>query len=532
MAAEKKSTTILFGNQRITTKLFWLISFMISILLLVGAVGMGMTMYMNSQAIHLMNQVDTARQAQVNFKIQIQEWKNTLLRGQNQENFNKYKESFVRSGKDVQDLLDKLKSQLAAGDSAIADIDVLKKVLINLQAKYLEELAGYETGNISSSEKVDRAVKGLDRGPTEDMDKIVAKISHSSNAQLDRLNLFSISVTASILILGIAGGLVLSLLISRSISHPLRMMTERVIDLSEGDGDLTRRVGLDSKDELGFMARKIDQFLAQIHEIVTVISGNSQNISHSAEQLAETSESMASSSEQLLAQSQSIAAATTQMNKNLQVVSAAVEEMTVSVQEVAKKAAEGSGVTNGANRSAVAINGEVKKLGENAREIGGVIESIVSIASQTNLLALNASIEAAGAGAAGRGFAVVASEVKELARQAGESSGTIRERIEGIQKGVGSTITAIEDVTAVIQNVNEINMSIASAVEEQSITSRELANNISQVSIASGEIARNIAGVSEATKATSRDAAATSKEAVALRGLSDELKKIVNRFRI
>ena len=145
------------------------------------------------------------------------------------------------------------------------------------------------------------------------------------------------------------------------------------------------------------------------------------------------------------------------------------------------------------------------QLGAAADEIGKVIEVIQDIAEQTNLRALNATIEAARAGEAGKGFAVVATEVKELAKQTASATDDIRRRIEGIQNSTGESVRAIGEISEVIKNVNEVSRTIASAVEEQSITTREIAQNVAQTTTAAEAVSRGVAESASACQEVTRN---------------------------
>ncbi len=193
-----------------------------------------------------------------------------------------------------------------------------------------------------------------------------------------------------------------------------------------------------------------------------------------------------------------------------------------------------------------ASNTQIRELGGAADEIGKVIELIQNIAEQTNLLALNATIEAARAGDAGKGFAVVATEVKELARQTASATEDIRKRVEGIQGSTGLAVKSIGDISEVVKQVNELSQTIASAVEEQSITTREIGKNMLQSSTAAQMVARgvaesatatheitqNIVRVDKAAKQAAVGAAQTQTAGRELSQVADQLQSLVAQFTV
>ena len=320
--------------------------------------------------------------------------------------------------------------------------------------------------------------------------------------------------------------------LSGVLTKPLNDTVERMKDLAEGEGDLTKRMEVDGVDEFAMLSTQMNRFIGKINEVITEISSNSTHLNQSAENLSERSENLSSGIEEVSQQSNSIAASSVQMNQNMQVVSSSVEEMSISVSEVSKRAHDAARVASDANTQAMNTDKIFTELGTNADLIGKVIDTIASIADETKLLALNAAIEAAGAGEAGKGFAVVASEVKELARQTAESSEDIKEKIYGIQSSSKEAVHAIKSISGIIGEVNDISSTIAASVEEQSITSKEIANNVNQAFSAVNEVTENINHISTASVEGAKDAGQLSTQSEELLELSTRLGSIVKRFKI
>jgi methyl-accepting chemotaxis protein len=280
---------------------------------------------------------------------------------------------------------------------------------------------------------------------------------------------------------------------------------------------------------IGFVAVLLSASMGFLltRRLTRALGDASKSLTGSASELATISAQLGAGAEETATQSQVVAATAEQMSVNMNAVAAAVEEMQASVGEIATNAGEASSVAAGAVETVENTNSRVAKLGEASIEIGRVIEVITSIAEQTNLLALNATIEAARAGEAGKGFAVVANEVKELAKETASATDEIGRRVASIQSETTDTVAAIGQIADVITKINDMQSTIAAAVEEQTATTSEIARNVSEAAVGTDEIARSIAMVSQAARDTSAGAATSETVAGAVRRSADAVKSVL-----
>jgi methyl-accepting chemotaxis protein len=330
----------------------------------------------------------------------------------------------------------------------------------------------------------------------------------------------------------VAVGLGLSLMLGRTISGPLKQVADRLQDIAQGEGDLTRRLEMTSKDEIGDVAHWFNVFIEKLQRIIRSVGTNTQSLAGSAEELTVVSQQMAGNAEETSAQSGVVSAASEQVSKNVQTVAAGADEMSASIKEIAQSATQAAHVAKQAVEVAEQTNQTITKLGESSAEIGDVIKVITSIAEQTNLLALNATIEAARAGEAGKGFAVVANEVKELAKQTGQATEDITQKISAIQLDTQGAVVAIQQIGGIVNQINDISNTIASAVEEQSVTTNEMSRNVGEAATATHEIVQNIAGVAQAAQSTASGATETQTAAQELARLATELQTAISQFKV
>jgi methyl-accepting chemotaxis protein len=279
--------------------------------------------------------------------------------------------------------------------------------------------------------------------------------------------------------------------------------------------DVTKQVELRSD---------LQALLEQVVKNATVLASASQ-------ELTAVSQQMAANAEETASQANVASAAAEQVSKNVTVVATGAEEMGASIQEIAKSANEAARVATSAVKVAETTNATVAKLGESSAEIGNVVKVITSIAQQTNLLALNATIEAARAGEAGKGFAVVANEVKELAKQTAKATEDISGKIEAIQRDTKGAVEAIAQIGKIINQINDLQNTIASAVEEQSVTTGEISRNVAEAAQGSNEIAQNVSGVAQAARSTTEGASNTQRSADELSKIALDLQKLVSQFK-
>ena len=351
-----------------------------------------------------------------------------------------------------------------------------------------------------------------------------------------------------------------ALLITRAILRPVQGVVANLTDLAEGEGDLTTRLPVRTRDEIGELAQRFNEFMDKLHHMIqditkgvdtlssssTELSAISQQMSASAEQTSRKSETVATAAEEMSANMSSVSAAMEQSSTNTGMVASAGEEMTATINEIAKNAEHARVISDQAVSQTKDAGAQMEILEKAAQAIGKVTETITEISEQTNLLALNATIEAARAGESGKGFAVVANEIKELAKQTAESTLDIKQQVEDIQNSTGGTMAAMDQIVNVINNVNEIVATIATAVEEQSVSTKEIAENISQISSGIGEVNENVAqsssvageitqSIGEVNQAAGEMANSSSQVRISaeeLSKLAEQLNGMVGKFKI
>jgi methyl-accepting chemotaxis protein len=483
--------------------------------------------------------------ANVEFKIQVQEWKNVLLRGQDAENLAKYWGQFEAQERKVQDILGEL-SQEARDDAALkGQVDRLRSEHQTLGANYRKGRDAFVAAG-GDAKAGDAAVKGIDRAASEQMTALVDQLREQSIQQAEQINASADrTITLGTLVM-LAASVVIALfslwLVNRHLIIPIRHLITHVDQLSHGR--FGQKVEVQRKDELGMLARAANtlrDFLASTTESLRLSSGNLDTASGELNQIA----------------SRMTLGINEQFERTDQVATA-MHEMSATAQEVARHAAEAAHAADDADNSArqggrvmestiqtiTGMRGEIantaeviRRLESDSGRIGKVLEVIRGIAEQTNLLALNAAIEAARAGEQGRGFAVVADEVRTLAQRTAESTAEINQIIDTVQTGALNAVRAIESgqsrseegvtqvteagamlqrITGAVEAIRDMNRQIATAAEEQTSVAEDISRNLTEITAIASSNQENV----ERTQAASHT----------LRNLSGELSEVTQRL--
>jgi len=266
-----------------------------------------------------------------------------------------------------------------------------------------------------------------------------------------------------------------------------------------------------------------DRFEQTVGEIVSGVASAST-------QLKTTAGSMASAADQSSSQSSLVAKYMGEASTGVTAAAAASDEFAMSIGEISRQAASSAELARKASDSAEKADSTISNLSISAEEVGNIVELIQSIARRTNLLALNASIEAARGGEAGRGFAVVASEVKELAAQTSRATEEVADKIRAIQSSTGNSVDALRSIGRQIEQLETTAISIASAVDQQSVAGQDLARSIDLAARSTDEVSGNISEVRESSLATGAAASQVLGSATELETQSSTLHAQVDEF--
>ena len=483
--------------------------------------------------------------ANVEFKIQVQEWKNVLLRGQDSDSLNKYWSQFEAQERKVQDILGEL-AVLASDDAALkSQVERLRSEHQTLGANYRKGRDAFVAAG-GDSKAGDAAVKGIDRAASEQMSALVSQLHEQGLAQAKQINAGAERTILLGSLVMLAASVVIALfslwLVNRHLIIPIRHLISHVDQLSHGR--FGQRVDSSRQDELGMLARAANtlrDFLASTTESLRLSSGNLNNASGELNQIASR---MTLGINEQFERTDQVATAMHEMSATAQEVARHAVEAAHAADDADSSARQGGKVMESTIQTITGMRSEIANTAEVIRcleadsgRIGKVLEVIRGIAEQTNLLALNAAIEAARAGEQGRGFAVVADEVRHLAQRTAESTAEINQIIDTVQTGALNAVRAIESgqsrseegvtqvteagamlqrITGAVEAIRDMNRQIATAAEEQTSVAEDISRNLTEITAIASANQENV----ERTQAASH----------ALHDLSGELSEVTQRL--
>ena len=505
------------------TQLLTLLGLSLLLLLLVALLGQHfLTRELNAYQRLLQGPMAAATlvdEANLQFKIQVQEWKNVLLRGKDPASLQKYWSQFEDKEAKVDDKLQAL-ATLADGrqDTALSQaVATLRQEHQTLGQAYRQGKAAFEAAG-GDPFVGDKAVKGIDRAASQQMSELVDSLhqqaldlSQQSQQNADTM----VRVGLGLLLLAAIVIVLVSLwLLGRQVVTPMQQLTHYLTRLSQGE--MLAPLHLKRQDELGQLTQAANRLQSFLQDTLA-------QLQRSHDELAQSSLTLGSISSQLTGGTQD------QLSRT-DMVATAMHEMTATAQNVADNAAQAADAADRADQASREGDGMmqqtiatisqmsqeinqsanvIQRLSEESRRIGTVLEVIQAIAEQTNLLALNAAIEAARAGEQGRGFAVVADEVRTLARRTADSTAEINKIIEQILGSTQDAVQAIgssqqlgeqgvERVTQAgqmlrrigdaITDIHGMNQQIATAAEQQTAAVEDISHNLVDIKSVAAEI--------------------------------------------
>lgn len=465
--------------------------------------------------------------------------------------------------------VDDLKKTVSDNPSQVSLLGEIDKTITQWEKNITEPMIAKrrEVGSSTSMDAI-AAIVGEARGKVY-FDKFRGQIKTFRDREdalmekrKEKTHALAVATNTSIIVGGIAMifiCLVTVTFFNRGVLAPINRTASMLKDIASGEGDLTQRLDKSREDEIGDLSGYFNEFCEKIRFTIEKIASNTDSLSETSSEMKIVAEGASDSSQKMAYQTKEADEAMSRLSEklddlsrgvrsvssNVNTVASAIHEVDASINEVSNSCNEGSKKSMAAEDKATSTGHVMSELKDSASKIGSVVDTINEIAGKTDLLALNATIEAASAGDAGLGFAVVANEVKELATQTEVATKEIGDLILEMQSKTDTAVSATDEISKLINDLNDTMQSISSAISQQSaatseITSTvegtsssadEISTNIEEVSTLSSQVAGNVSSLGEVSSGVQDSSEASLQQSKHLDGMSAELKKLVSQFK-
>ncbi len=488
--------------------------------------------------------------AQIDFKTQIQEWKNILLRGVDKPSYDKYLASFILHEKKTQGDVTALLKRLKENSEAFRLGRQFLSIHQILGRKYREALTHFPLSDPNAQHQIDHAVKGIDREPIKLLARLIKLNDQAGKEEQQRLldEMHQSENWMVFIICLMLLGLVLGffIVVKKGISLPLENFAEGMQNIAVGDKDLTQRLETHYLKELNQLSVWFNTFVEDIQSLMLKISDAADNLSDASQASAKINEETNSSIRTQQSAIEKVSDSMKNMTEAISMVADKARDASLSAEKTMQNTRENSEVVKKAGEKIELLSQQigdassvVDKVYDESEKITSILKTITEITEQTNLLALNAAIEAARAGEYGRGFAVVADEVRGLAKKTQKATIEIQDMIGSMQREVKNAVDAMqlsrEQASATCELSSSAGQSLTGIIDSVANISQmnqSIAEVCMQQSTSAIDINQHVIEISQTVQQTMKNAMQNTSDSSDLAQLSLLLASLINQFKV